>query len=68
MSIVIPFALRAKAARDHHAMPGESAQILFFTGVRYERQAEPAPAAREPRGRGRTSRAAARSKIVRQPA
>ena len=68
MSIVIPFALRAKAAREHHAMPAEPAEILFFTGVRYERQPDPAPAEREPRRRGRPTRAAARSKIVRQRA
>lgn len=68
MSIVIPFALRAKAARDQSAKPGEPAQILFFTGVRYERPPEPAPAEREPRRRGRPTRAATRSKNVRQPA
>ncbi len=47
MTIVIPFAptsatLRRKSAQAESGAPRESAAILFFTGVRYERQPEPA--------------------------
>ena len=67
MSIVIPFAPRAKPAQPNLAAPREPAQILFFTGVRYERQAEPMPIDMQPRRRGRPSRPAVRATIARHP-
>ena len=66
MSIVIPFAPRAKPAQAALAAPSEPAQILFFTGVRYERQ-EPTPVDMQPRRRERPSRPAARATIARHP-
>lgn len=46
MSVVIPFSPRPRAALVQPAAPKAqpAAQILFFTGVRYERQPDPAPA------------------------
>jgi hypothetical protein len=67
MSIVIPFAPRAKPVQANLAVPSEPAQILFFTGVRYERQAELKPIDRQPRRRGRPSRPAARATIAGHP-
>ncbi|KRE17927.1 hypothetical protein ASE63_01670 [Bosea sp. Root381] len=53
MAVVIPLAprLRAQASEAPAAPRQEPAMILFFTGVRYER--EPEPAAPEPTGRRR---------------
>jgi hypothetical protein len=59
---VIPFAPRRRSvdrAPPQGAQP--VAEILFFTGVRYERQPEPSPAAKPVR---RTPRATARSKPI----
>lgn len=63
MSIVIPFAPRARSTgANPTASVREPAQILFFTGVRYERQDETAAAdLRAPRRR-RPSRTTARPK------
>jgi hypothetical protein len=68
MSVVIPFTPRPRAAMSAGAQvpDGEVAQILFFTGVRYERQAEPAPGS-APATRRRRS-ASARRASVGQPA
>ena len=42
MADVIPFALWRRYQPRSCAFPQESAEILFFTGVRYERPIEPA--------------------------
>ncbi|WP_332684334.1 hypothetical protein [Bosea sp. (in: a-proteobacteria)] len=62
MADVIPFAPRRRFARTATAADAAPAQILFFTGVRYERQPEP-PAAkpqRRPRSAGSGEREARR--------
>lgn len=67
---VIPFAPRrrsiARPASDEARQPAE---ILFFTGVRYERQPEPLPVAK-PTRRGPRASAARKpiAKSVGQPA
>lgn len=43
MADVIPFALWRRYRPRSCAFPQQSAQVLFFTGVRYERAGEPAP-------------------------
>jgi hypothetical protein len=67
MSVVIPFALRPKiaTAQDSPSAPREAAEILFFTGVRYERQLDPVPVEAL---RRRRRRAVARGKSAGQPA
>jgi len=67
MSIVIPFAPRPKPAQGVPETSSRPAQILFFTGVRYERQPEPADAELLPRARPRAARVAARAKIAGHP-
>lgn len=67
MSIVIPFAPRAKTAHLPASAPSAPAQILFFTGVRYERQPEPAPAETQARRRGRPPRTTVRATVARHP-
>ncbi|PZO00258.1 MAG: hypothetical protein DCF30_10075 [Hyphomicrobiales bacterium] len=46
MAVVIPLAphRRSQPSEAPAALRQEPGTILFFTGVRYERQAEPAPA------------------------
>ncbi|RXT52967.1 hypothetical protein B6S44_19710 [Bosea sp. Tri-44] len=58
MADVIPFAPRRRSASQSPAALGPSGQILFFTGVRYERQPEPAASKppRRPRPAGRGER------------
>jgi hypothetical protein len=52
MADVIPFAPRRRFARTIAAAADAApAQILFFTGVRYERQPEPPAAKRQRRPR-----------------
>ncbi|MDF2120490.1 hypothetical protein PY365_33495 [Roseiarcaceae bacterium H3SJ34-1] len=41
MSNIIGFPVQRRVLKDHIATAGSSAEILFFTGVRYERQIEP---------------------------
>ena len=60
MAEILNFPARPKGAppANEAALPRASAAILFFTGVRYERMAEPAPAGttpgpKKPRGRRR---------------
>ena len=60
MAEILNFPARPKCAppANEAAIPSASAAILFFTGVRYERMAEPAPAGttpgpKKPRGRRR---------------
>jgi hypothetical protein len=74
MTTVIPFAptaatLRRKPAHAGNDAPRESAAILFFTGVRYERQpetalADAAPRKRRASGGKRLARAAAAGQPV----
>lgn len=55
MADVIPFAPRRRFASQAPLGEGPFGQILFFTGVRYERQHEPAakpPRRPRPTGRG----------------
>jgi hypothetical protein len=42
MAVIIPFTPRQQAERTP-PLPGHSAQILLYTGVRYERDQEFAP-------------------------
>lgn len=64
MADVIPFAPRRRFARTA-AADAAPAQILFFTGVRYERQPEP-PAAK-PQRRPRSSDGRPREARRRRP-
>jgi len=41
MSNIIGFPVQRRVLKDHVASAESSAEILFFTGVRYERQIEP---------------------------
>jgi len=41
MSNIIGFPVQRRVSRDHIAIAGSSAEILFFTGVRYERCFQP---------------------------
>jgi hypothetical protein len=69
MADVIPFALWRRYQPRTCAFPRESAEILFFTGVRYERPAEPAaPPITTPRGRRPASGNAIGRGKARQPA
>jgi hypothetical protein len=43
MADVIPLAPLRRPRPEAGALPAQGAQILFFTGVRYERAAEPLP-------------------------
>ncbi|WP_332692164.1 hypothetical protein [Bosea sp. (in: a-proteobacteria)] len=66
MADVIPFAPRRRFARTAVAAADAGpAQILFFTGVRYERQPEP-PAAK-PQRRPRSSDGGTREARRRRP-
>ncbi|MFC5418995.1 MAG: hypothetical protein DI537_00930 [Stutzerimonas stutzeri] len=58
MADVIPFAPRRRFASQAPLGEGPFGQILFFTGVRYERQHEPAASKppRRPRPAGRGER------------
>jgi hypothetical protein len=58
MADVIPFAPRRRASSQGGAASGPLGQILFFTGVRYEREREQPAAepARRPRPASRGER------------
>lgn len=59
---VIPFAPRRRPVeRASPERAQQAADILFFTGVRYERQPDPSPATKPTR---RTPRGAARGKPI----
>lgn len=64
MADVIPFAPRRRSASQGPAAVGPSGQILFFTGVRYERQVDPVPVEAL---RRRRRRSVARGKSAGQP-
>lgn len=53
MAVVIPLAPARRSRRTPANEQGAAAQILFFTGVRYERMPEPAPREAAPRKRTR---------------
>ena len=73
MTIVIPFAptsttLRRKPAQIEPGAVRESAEILFFTGVRYERQLETGhPDATPRKRRAAGGKRVARAASARQP-
>ncbi|AMJ59056.1 hypothetical protein [Bosea sp. PAMC 26642] len=69
MSDVIPLAprLRAQDRPSPAVEPGRAAAILFFTGVRYERQPETLPAAKRERAPRRVAKSASRGKSAGQP-
>jgi hypothetical protein len=74
MTIVIPFAptraaLRRRATSDapDAAAPGDGAAILFFTGVRYERQPQ-AALPEEPAPRKRRAETAGKRPVRRSAA
>lgn len=69
MAVVIPFALSRRSQQDRSCpFPRQMAEILFFTGVRYERMAEAQP----PKAKASTPRSArkivSRKTARRQPA
>lgn len=68
MAIVIPFApQRRPQPASASSLPPQTAEILFFTGVRYER----APEARQPAAKasaGRPRKVSPRKSPRRQPA
>jgi hypothetical protein len=63
MTVVIPFVPRARKTERLSVIPPETGVILFFTGIRYERHAEPLPAVRLDRP---APRPASRAKRVRK--
>lgn len=65
MADVIPFVPRARKTERPPVGPLEAGVILFFTGIRYERHAEPLPAVRLDR---RAPRPVGRAKRVRKSA
>lgn len=69
MSVVIPLAprLRAQDRPSSVTGPGPAAAILFFTGVRYERDPEPLPAAKAQRSQRRAGKPASRVKSAGLP-
>lgn len=67
MAVVIPFALYRRWQARSCPFPQRMADILFFTGVRYERGAETRPAQAKPRP-ARRPRKLARKMDRRQPA
>lgn len=69
MSVVIPIASHLRAQERHASPPepGRAAAILFFTGVRYQRDPEPLPVAKVARGGRRAAGSASRGKSAGQP-
>ena len=70
MSVVIPFAPRPRSAAAEPAttLAEMPATILFFTGIRYERHAEPAAAERKEQPKRRAARPTGRAQRARTPA
>jgi len=67
MAVIIPFALYRYPQARSCPYPRRMAEILFFTGIRYEKAAETAP--REAKARpARRPRKATRKMDHRQPA
>jgi hypothetical protein len=71
MAVVIPFAphRRSTSERSERASASASADILFFTGVRYDRQddGEPAKPAARPAAKRRAAPRPRRAKSAGQP-
>jgi hypothetical protein len=69
MAVVIPFPPQ-RHIRPTRAcsLPPRMAEILFFTGVRYERAPEARPPVPKPPAAGQARKVAARSRARRQPA
>lgn len=69
MAIVIPFAPQRRPRQGSAcSLPPRTAEILFFTGVRYERAPEARPPAAKPPAGARTRKVATRKSPRRQPA
>ncbi|MCR4521408.1 MULTISPECIES: hypothetical protein [Bosea] len=69
MAVVIPFAPQRRPQPASASFPpSQTAEILFFTGVRYERAPEARPQAAKASATGRVRKAAARKSARRQPA
>ncbi|WP_306227329.1 hypothetical protein [Bosea beijingensis] len=69
MAIVIPLApQRRQQQASACSLPQRTAEILFFTGVRYERAPEARPPAAKPAANARPRKIAARKSARRQPA
>jgi hypothetical protein len=69
MAVVIPFAPQRRNRQvPACSLPPRMAEILFFTGVRYERVPEARPPAPKPPAAGQARKVAARSRTRRQPA
>ena len=69
MAIVIPFAPQRRPRQAQAcSLPQRTADILFFTGVRYERAPEARPAATKASAATRPRKVAARKSPRRQPA
>jgi len=69
MAIVIPFAPQRRPQQASAcSLPPQTAEILFFTGVRYERAPEARPPAAKASANARSRKVAARKSAHRQPA
>lgn len=69
MAVVIPFAPQRRPRQvSACSLPPQTAEILFFTGVRYERASEARPAAVKASTNPRPRKVAARKSARRQPA
>ncbi len=69
MAVVIPFAPQRRPQQAQAcSLPPQTAEILFFTGVRYERAPETRSPAAKSSAAGRNRKAAARKTVRRQPA
>ena len=69
MAVVIPFAPQRRPRQASAcSLTPRTAEILFFTGVRYERAPEVRPAAAKAPATGRGRKDAVRKSARRQPA
>jgi predicted lipid-binding transport protein (Tim44 family) len=69
MAVVIPFAPQRRPRQAFAcSIPPRTAEILFLTGVRYERAPEARPAAAKTPAPGRARKVAVRKSARRQPA
>lgn len=69
MAIVIPLAPQRRPRQASAcSLPPQTAEILFFTGVRYERAPEVRPPAAKAPAPGRVRKDAVRKSARRQPA
>jgi hypothetical protein len=69
MTEVLPFPRARASSGDEAALPpGHTAEILLFTGVRYERHVGSEPQGRAPDGEGRDDRLSGRRRKARRRA